>query len=215
MKSATSPARRRPATCTFPRPNRGPPSPTPLALADRVPEGWVTGSGDERHIASDRRDYLPRSHVTSTPAAASSDTGGVNVAYIDKFRFCLNCRTVYESARGNDFAKLASLGSEGRSSATTVLSASIVRAQQKEADIADAARKVLTFTDNRQDASLQAGHFNDFVLVGQIRAALYRAVRDHMDQHRLAPLDHEDLPAAVVAALDLNPTSTPRSPARG
>ena len=40
------------------------------------------------------------------------------------------------------------------------------------------ARKLLSFTDNRQDASLQAGHFNDFVEVGLIRSALYRAADD-------------------------------------
>lgn len=181
-----------------------------LALADRVPEGWVTGGGDERQIAVDRRDFLPEVKRVDNNGAVV-DTGGISVAYIDKFRFCLNCRTVYESARGNDFAKLASLGSEGRSSATTVLSASIVRAQQKEAGIFDAARKVLTFTDNRQDASLQAGHFNDFVLVGQIRAALYRAVRNHMDKTGV-PLDHENLPAAVVAALNLDPVEYAKEP---
>ena len=31
------------------------------------------------------------------------------------------------------------------------------------------ARKLLSFTDNRQDASLQAGHFNDFVEIGLLR----------------------------------------------
>ena len=31
------------------------------------------------------------------------------------------------------------------------------------------AQKLLAFTDNRQDASLQAGHFNDFVQVGMLR----------------------------------------------
>jgi hypothetical protein len=30
----------------------------------------------------------------------------------------------------------------------------------------------LSFTDNRQDASLQAGHFNDFVEIGQLRSGL-------------------------------------------
>lgn len=187
-----------------------PASTDPLGQADRVPEAWVTGSGDERHVASDRRDYLPQvMSVSGTGVLA--DSGGINVAYIDRFRFCLNCRTTYESARGNDFAKLASLGSEGRSSATTVLSASIVRAQQNEPSIPDAARKVLTFSDNRQDASLQAGHFNDFVLVGQVRAALYRAARDHMDRTG-SPLSHEDLPSAVVAALDLQPHEYAREP---
>ncbi|QWZ07722.1 DEAD/DEAH box helicase [Nocardioides panacis] len=181
-----------------------------LALADRVPEAWVTGTGDERQIAADRRDLLPDVKQVDR-SGAIVDAGGVSAAYLDKFRFCLNCRTVYESARGNDFAKLSSLGSEGRSSATTVLSASIVRAQQKEVGIADAARKVLTFTDNRQDASLQAGHFNDFVLVGQTRAALHRAVRDHQDKTG-GPLNHEDLPAAVVAALNLDPTEYAKEP---
>ena len=181
-----------------------------LALADRVPEDWVVGTGDERQISQDRRDFLPNV-MTVDKSGAVVDTGGVEVAYLDKFRFCLSCCTVYESARGNDFAKLASLGSEGRSSATTVLSASIVRAQQKEAAIADAARKVLTFTDNRQDASLQAGHFNDFVLVGQIRAALYKAVTDHLDSTGEA-LSHEDLAAQVVKALGLEPAEYAKAP---
>ena len=38
-----------------------------------------------------------------------------------------------------------------------------------------APRNSSAFTDNRQDASLQAGHFNDFVQVGLLRSALYRA----------------------------------------
>ena len=45
-----------------------------------------------------------------------------------------------------------------------------------ELEIADKAKKLLSFTDNRQDASLQAGHFNDFVQVGVMRGALYRAL---------------------------------------
>jgi len=38
------------------------------------------------------------------------------------------------------------------------------------------ARKLLSFTDNRQDASLQSGHFNDFIQVGLLRGALYHAL---------------------------------------
>jgi hypothetical protein len=37
----------------------------------------------------------------------------------------------------------------------------------------------LSFTDNRQDASLQAGHFNDFVKVGQLRAAIANALEKY------------------------------------
>ncbi len=42
-------------------------------------------------------------------------------------------------------------------------------------------RKLLGFTDNRQDAALQAGHFNDFIFVVLLRAAILRAVRSAGD----------------------------------
>ena len=38
-------------------------------------------------------------------------------------------------------------------------------------------RKLLGFTDNRQDAALQAGHFNDFLFVTLLRAATLTAIR--------------------------------------
>ena len=33
-------------------------------------------------------------------------------------------------------------------------------------------QKLMSFTDNRQDASLQAGHFNDFIQVVHLRSAI-------------------------------------------
>jgi hypothetical protein len=39
--------------------------------------------------------------------------------------------------------------------------------------------KILSFTDNRQDASLQTGHYNDFVRMLLIRGALYEALTEH------------------------------------
>src|SRR5262249_11374418 len=108
---------------------------------------------------------------------------GVYAAYVPSpFRFCLRCRTSYEQARGSDFAKLAKLSAEGRSSAMTLITASIVRTlRTREGDLDERARKLLAFVDNRQDASLQAGHFNDFVQVTQLRGALYRALHKASD----------------------------------
>jgi len=59
------------------------------------------------------------------------------------------------------------------------------------------ARKLLSFTDNRQDASLQAGHFNDFVEVGLLRSALYRAVVSG----GLAGVGHDELAQRVFDEL--------------
>ena len=77
----------------------------------------------------------------------------------------------------SEFSRVSSLGTEGRASAVTVLTQSVVRTLRTQPELDDDARKFLAFTDNRQDASLQAGHFNDFVLVGLVRSALYRAAK--------------------------------------
>jgi ATP-dependent helicase YprA (DUF1998 family)/very-short-patch-repair endonuclease len=177
------------------------------ALLERLPEGWVTGHGDNRAINPDRRDSLPRRfHVT--PPGFLEEQGQV-AAFVTNWRFCLNpdCRVLYESARTGEFTKLATLGNEGRSSATTILSASIVRALRNDPTVDAEARKVLTFTDNRQDASLQAGHFNDFVTVGQIRASVVRAL-----ETAGRPVDYDALPVALDAALNLPPEEYARYP---
>ena len=65
-----------------------------------------------------------------------------------------------------------------RSSTTTVLASSLLRNAGAEGSPRD---KLLTFTDNRQDASLQAGHFNDFVHVSLLRSALHAALTQHRE----------------------------------
>jgi hypothetical protein len=88
---------------------------------------------------------------------------------------CLRCRAVYDR-RDGDFRKLSTLSQTGRSTATTILSgASIAGLRAQGAD--PTWRKLLSFTDNRQDAALQAGHLNDFVQVALLRSALARAVQ--------------------------------------
>ena len=94
-----------------------------------------------------------------------------------KFRYCLRCRQVH-GAQGKDSNRLAALSAEGRSSATTLLTTSALRWMYSQKNIAPDKRKLLSFTDNRQDAALQAGHFNDFTFVSLLRGAIYRALSD-------------------------------------
>jgi len=166
----------------------------------RLPDHWLTAteSGESVVIASKQK-YLPR-EVWLAPDGSELPRGeGLRAWFMSTpFAFCLRCRVSYEQVRGSDFAKLATLDQEGRSSAVTVVSASIVRslkALPPDALGADA-RKLLTFVDNRQDASLQAGHFNDFVQVTQLRGALHAALaaRD---------LTHEVVAPRVTEALGL------------
>jgi len=94
----------------------------------------------------------------------------------DRFRFCLRCGTTH-STGARDRNRLASLSAEGRSSATTVLVSSILHWMHRDdSGLTGNTRKLLGFTDNRQDAALQAGHFNDFIYVSLIRAGFLGAL---------------------------------------
>src|SRR5699024_6198285 len=62
-------------------------------------------------------------------------------------------------------------------------------------------RKLLGFSDNRQDAALQAGHFNDFIHLLTLRAGLIGAL-----QNNQGALDETSLADEVFNALGFNKT---------
>ena len=114
-----------------------------------------------------------------------------------RFRFCLRCRD-YRDDSSRDRNRLASLSAEGRSSATTVLTASLLRWMHgDQSGLKPETRKLLGFSDNRQDAALQAGHFNDFLFVSLVRAAFLGALGAARD----AGLTADQLGAAQQRAL--------------
>lgn len=79
------------------------------------------------------------------------------------------------SGNASENTKLSRLGNEGRSTSTTILSLNVLR-HMPLLGVSRQDKKLMSFTDNRQDASLQAGHFNDFVSTVRIRSAIYRAL---------------------------------------
>ncbi|MBL6955873.1 MAG: DEAD/DEAH box helicase [Chlorobium phaeobacteroides] len=79
--------------------------------------------------------------------------------------------------RTNEGTKLTKLGSEGRSTSTTITAFSILN-RLSDAGYRIKDQKLLSFTDNRQDAALQAGHFNDFVQVIRLRAGIHKALQE-------------------------------------
>src|SRR5262249_30022873 len=143
---------------------------------NRLPDDWLEERSGRLRIRRDRHVHLPR--TVSVGADGVEISGGLNFNYIAApFRFCLHCGVAYGMRQHDDFAKLSSLGSEGRSTATTVTSLSAIRGLRRSS-LPERARKLLSFTDNRQDASLQAGHFNDFIETTLLRSALYHAVKN-------------------------------------
>ncbi|MBI3915848.1 MAG: DEAD/DEAH box helicase [Betaproteobacteria bacterium] len=84
---------------------------------------------------------------------------------------------IFFDTKTNEGTKLTKLGSEGRSTSTTITAFSILN-RLNDAGYHARDQKLLSFTDNRQDAALQAGHFNDFVQVVRLRAGIHKALRE-------------------------------------
>jgi DEAD/DEAH box helicase/Putative DNA-binding domain/Helicase conserved C-terminal domain/Domain of unknown function (DUF1998) len=124
------------------------------------------------------------------------------------FMLCLRCRTVYDGKTKKDYGKLTTLSQTGRSTATTLTTGSTITALG-EAQVDPSARKLLSFTDNRQDASFQAGHLNDFVQVALLRGALAQALL------KQDTLDFTKLGGAIFATLELTPDQFMREPSPG
>jgi hypothetical protein len=176
------------------------PSDDEAQLLDRIPDDWV-----EEHprlgvrVTKGQEKNLPRPLSVTPDGRVTSDETGLKGHFVTApFRFCLCCGVAYNARQTSDFGKLTALGSEGRSTATSILSLSAVR-HLRQSNLPATARKLLSFTDNRQDASLQAGHFNDFVEVGLLRGALYAAA----ERAGADGLRHEVLTQRVFDALKL------------
>ncbi|MFI8288195.1 protein kinase [Streptomyces sp. NPDC085614] len=169
----------------------------------RLPESWL--EADAQGVSVVKKSYRPRLPKRVVVDSHGNESGeGLTAAFVPApFLFCVHCQVSYEQTRGRDFAKLATLDQEGRSSATSLISASIVKSLRAvpEESLGKEARKLLTFVDNRQDASLQAGHFNDFAQVTQLRGALYQAALRAGEEGLL----HDDLAEAVTEVMGLEP----------
>ncbi len=165
-------------------------------LLEDLPETWIDLSRSEPKIKPAYKNAVP---YRVTVDAKGQTGSGTEFWFIPgKFRFCLNCGTTHE-AHGKDANRLSSLSGEGRSSATTMIALAALQqlfALSEPAPGQPDPRKLLGFTDNRQDAALQAGHFNDFIFLLTLRAGLIGALQGSGGQ-----LDEEHLAESVFKAL--------------
>lgn len=145
---------------------------------ERYPESWLEERADgEWRIKSAQRKNVPQSVKVRADGVITTEQGLQAWFIPGSFRFCLACGVAHTSA-GKDSLRLTSLTGEGRSSATTMLTLSALRyLYEQDQQLSAEAKKVLGFSDNRQDAALQAGHFNDFLQVLLTRAALLAATQ--------------------------------------
>ncbi|MDR1798856.1 MAG: DEAD/DEAH box helicase, partial [Bifidobacteriaceae bacterium] len=190
--------------------------PWPADPIDRLPDVWTeTSASGALRVTPSRRDRVPQAVVLNRMGELlerddfPGNPNRIDAAWIPKgLLFCLRCGTTYHQARALEASKVVTLDQEGRSSAMTVLSLSIMKSLEQFKGLPKDVKKLLTFVDNRQDASLQAGHVNDFVLVGQLRAAIY-AASTHAGEDGLDPLEYAQ---TLPTYLGLDPAHYAQNP---
>lgn len=170
-----------------------------------IPEFWQDPT-DETKLKKDYKKYMP-TLVFVSPNGKSGGSDALKYWFIKgSYRFCTNCGDE-ASPYGRDINRLSGLTGEGRSSATTMITLSILRELYKNPPKPSEkeTRKILGFIDNRQDAALQSGHFNDFIFLITLRTAVLEAVKK---QGGTATLN--DFPHLIVKALNFD-DGTPES----
>ncbi len=167
-------------------------------IIERVPGDWLEDGRHGPRVIKGRRKYLPENFRLNGQGV--QDSQGARVSFLPSpFHFCLECGVTYNVRQRSDIGKLAVLDTSGRSTATTLLTLSVLRGFETAESLKAEAKKLLSFTDNRQDASLQAGHFNDFIQIGWLRSSLYKAAVAAGSEG----LRHEDLTIRVFQAMNL------------
>ena len=162
-----------------------------------LPDEWIDFTGNDLKIRPSYRDKIPQ---RASVSAGGRPGPGLDVWFVPgKHRFCLNCGHVHE-AYGNDINRLVGLSGEGRSSATTVITLAVLKRLYAEGSRGRGAntRKLLGFSDNRQDAALQAVHFNHQVSLLVLRSGLLRSLRTN------ASIPEEEIADTVFKALNFD-----------
>ncbi|MGP8216608.1 MAG: DEAD/DEAH box helicase [Bacteroidia bacterium] len=173
-----------------------------------LPPSWFNIRNNERIIKKDYKKKIPRP-IWFSPNGNVSDfdeqgyTKGFYIPY--PLPFDPSSKLTFGAGRFRESNKLSRLSTEGRSTATTVLSYLTIKNLHKE-KIPLNEQKLLCFTDVRQDAALQSGHFNDFVKVGQLRSAVYQALKNNGE------LNYENIDSEVFNALKIEQEEYAKAP---
>lgn len=179
----------------------------PATDIEQLPDAWIQidKSGNYKPIKK-YKDRLPQKIYFNRKGNFSSRSDYEYEGWFmpAKLLFDPTCGAQYDP-KTNEATKLTRLGSEGRSTSTTVLSNSILNLLE-EHGFQEKDQKLLSFTDNRQDAALQSGHFNDSLKVTLLRSAIYQALAKYKE------LDFTNLDQAIFEALDLAPEEYAANP---
>jgi superfamily II DNA/RNA helicase len=139
---------------------------------DKVPENWLTPK--KRELKSSHKDKRPVLGILdaqeNTFITYHDDDNETGTLIPFPLSYCPSCRTEHTGS-STEYSKLFLLNSIGRATGTNVIvTASLGASPTNE-------RKVIGFTDNRQDAAFQAGHLDHWYNQIYFRRALYNVLK--------------------------------------
>jgi len=152
-------------------------SPEFTETIDKYPESWLTPK--KRELKSKYKERRPRIGVLDPVKNIFTeyhdvDEESVGTLMPQPLPYCPNCRT-YHSGSASEFSKIFLLNSVGRATGTDVIVAASINSSP------DREKKVIGFTDNRQDAAFQAGHMDSWYNQIYFRRALYNVLKEQED----------------------------------
>jgi superfamily II DNA or RNA helicase len=154
----------------------------PLEDCDLLPEAWIRQTKSGPVPDSKKKAFFPTKLYFDEHGACSETKPLKWWGWFMKAPLLFDPTAgVFYDTKTNEGTKLTKLGSEGRSTSTTITAFSMLN-RLSDAGYRQEDQKLLSFTDNRQDAALQAGHFNDFVQVVRLRAGIRKAMELAPDQ---------------------------------
>jgi superfamily II DNA/RNA helicase len=179
---------------------------------DILPSSWITKSGT---IADSKQFFLPTEIYVKVDGTFSETPNGGEKAWFlaAQLLYDPTCGVIYEETKLSEKSKLISLGNEGRSTSTTLITLQTLLALHRHGKPLKE-QKLMSFTDNRQDASLQAGHFNDFIQVVQLRSAIEKVLRASVEPNSILDLIYKVQDALNLNEADyaINPAPNPEIP---
>lgn len=180
-----------------------------------LPNSWKSKSGDRIDPSKDF--LLPKEiYVSKDGSFSDSPNGGEKAWFMPApLIYDPTCGLIYLEPKLSEKSKLISLGNEGRSTSTTLITLQTLLALFGKYGYKNLMeQKLMSFTDNRQDASLQAGHFNDFIQVVHLRSAIEKVLKNALESLTLFELVYKveeelKLPENEYA---VNPANNPLIP---
>jgi len=180
-----------------------------------LPNAWKSKSGDKIDPSKDF--LLPKEiYVSKDGSFSDSPNGGEKAWFMPApLIYDPTCGLIYLEPKLSEKSKLISLGNEGRSTSTTLITLQTLLALFGKYGYKNLKeQKLMSFTDNRQDASLQAGHFNDFIQVVHLRSAIEKVLKNALKSLTLFELVYKveeelKLPEKEYA---VNPANNPLIP---